>query len=261
MKLRDRKGFALVEVVVAMGFLLAIVGGVLLKMNSVQSHIRQTEKILSADNLEQNLMELVSDYDTLIYSVNQRSNAGLRSCLLNENSSCRSGQSFRQDFYLEGERVPFTGANVYYDFQGNRCDGPCDGFRLITFVTVRCARGNLCNQPDHSTVRYDIYASGEEKPIRRDFVDIKRYSQGRFPGVNLACRSPQQVLRGIGINGRALCVNRNQIKLKSSSGEDLSGNFNVTPRDCSQLNQAEKDQSFVVGITKEGALLCGEKFW
>lgn len=260
-KIKLQHGFALIEVIVVLGFLIAIIGGVLLKVDSINNHIRQTERILAVDNLEQNIMELLSDHDTLIYSVKRAGNAALRNCLLSETATCQSGATYRQDFYLEGDQVAFTGPTVFYDHKGNRCSGQCEGVRVITSVNVRCAQGNSCNQPLHTTVRYEIFATGQDQAMRKDFIDIKRYSDGKFPGISLSCRSPQQVLRGIGINGQALCVNRNQIKLQSQDGEKLSGNFNVAPRDCSQLNQAEKDQSFILGITEEGTLLCGERFW
>jgi prepilin-type N-terminal cleavage/methylation domain-containing protein len=258
-----QRGFSLIEVVIALGFLTVIAGGVMLKVDSIQNHIRTSERLLALDSLERSLMQMVSDRQTILYSADQSSQTALKNCLLSDNALCQDGAAYRLPLYLPGQETPFTGAQVFYDYQGNRCQGDCPGFRVITFITVQCASGNQCAQPAHSTVRYDIFHhdQGKNQKVRRDFVDVRRYANGKFPGLSISCPSEQQILRGIGINGRPLCVNLSEVELYDEEGKKLSGKIDVKPVDCSSTATGPDDQNVIVGISPGGELQCAERFW
>lgn len=257
----NQHGATLVEAMVALGFLAAIIGGVIMKFESIQNHARQTERILALDNFEQNLMAFAADRDSIVDSVQRSNNAQLRGCVLSTTGNCQHNREYELPLFLVGQNNPFTGANVFYDHAATVCEGSCEGFRVRTFLVTRCSGAQTCRSPTNMTVRYDIIPTGENQATRRDYVAVRQFQDGKFPGISLSCASPQQIIRGLGINGQAICVDRSQVPLRTESGDRITGTFDVSPRNCAELNENEGDQHFIAGLGANGVIQCGAKFW
>ena len=258
----SQQGFSLIETVIALGLLTAIAGGVALKMDSIKSHMEQTEQIMALDNFERQLIDLFIDFETIKHSVRFSSNNSLKNCFFSETSPCQDNQRYGVNIRLEGTREALTGPQVYYDRMGNRCAAKCEGMRVITSIIVRCSVGTSCPQPDHVVVQYDLVKTGDDKILRQDFIEANQFNEGKFPNINISCPSQDQILRGIGIKGQPLCVSRNTVSFVDDKGGKLKGQIDVQPKDCTAFNQDQnKDQYFISGISKTGELLCGERFW
>ncbi len=261
-RLLDQQGFSLMETVIALGILAAIASGVAVKMDNIKSHMEETEQIMALDNFERQLIDLLSDFETIKHSVRLSNRSALKACFFSETVSCQDEQKALVNIRLEGTRQALTGPRVYYDLQGNRCQSACEGLRVISSVIVRCSTGKLCAQPDNVISRYQIVRTSDKKVMRDDYIEADQFSNGQFPNINISCPSRDQVLRGIGVKGQPLCVSRSTISFVDDVGGQLTGQIQVKPKNCSDLNQdPNQDQNFIVGISASGELLCAPRFW
>ena len=261
MTLRSQSGFTLVESILAFSVLTAILAMVSLKVNSVRSHIKKTEQILALDALELWLTPILSDYETLSFSSTFLRSRTLENCLTGR-SACRSGSTFQFALYLKGQKEPLTGPSSAYDRNGSLCtEEKCGEYKILSQVRVNCLSGGTCRNSEFLNVRFDMIRIRDNKRIRTRFIETSKRKNNRFPNLSIRCPG-QQILRGVGINGEALCVRQEDIVFQNSRGESLTGTVEVKNKDCRDGNQDQnRDQNFVLGMDQNGNLLCDERFW
>ena len=257
----SNKGFTLIESIVATAFLMGILGGVMIKVNTIKEHIVRTEKVLSLDSLESWLRPILVDQEAIAFSASKLKDKRLSNCLEGR-FSCLDKQEYSLSIYLRGQKEPITGRKAKYDRDGVTCDERrCGYYRIRTSVTTHCAIGSNCSNPEFLTVKYEIQDLKENgKTLRLGFLESNRFRNKRFPQLSVTCPG-DQVLRGVGISGEPLCVRQGDVKLTDASGDIDTGVIDVKRRDCRQINQDQRDQYYIQGMTRSGDLLCAERFW
>lgn len=262
-------GFSMVETVISAAAVLSITAAVGVNVNAVKDHMRTSERVLAMDHVERNLSNLVTDPDTVRYSILRAGPVGLRQCvLMNTPNSCRSGNAYRLSIYPEGHSRPVTGPDVSYDETGNICDS-CDSSpystKVDTVIQVNCAGGNACSRPSTMVMLTMIKSVAPDNEIvlkeRRRYGEVQKVGFRKFPDLSVECSSPNEALRGIGLVGQAICEPLSSIKYTDENGDEL-GPLNVTPINCSaSISPDDEAQSFVTGFDNRGNVSCGDRFW
>ena len=260
--LHNQAGFSLAETVISMAALGAILLGVGFEVQSIKSNISATERLMALDAMENDLSQMLSEKETVYYSITKSSNAALKSCIFSDKSPCRNGKFYPLDLYLEGQNLPLSGNRVYYDKNANFCGATCKDFMVKSYVLVSCGNKSSCNKPVSLAFGFDIIDVARAKSARKSFGEVKFSGLRRFADLNVSCGSSQKILRGIGIYGQALCEKASDIVYKDDDGKPLKVSISVQAKNCSALNtDPTKDQYFVTGVDNEGNIICGPRFW
>lgn len=259
---QENAGFSLAETIVSMAALGAILIGVGFEVNTINSSITTTERLLALDALELNMAEMLSDKETVYYSIAKSSNGALKGCVFSDDKSCANGKFYEISLYLEGQNVPLSGQDVFYDRNANYCGKSCNDLYVRTFIQVSCGNIASCNKPIGLAFGFDVAYGSGKSVVRKGFGEVRLSGLKRFADLNVSCGSNNKILRGIGIFGQALCDNVSSIVYRDDDGKPLKNSLTVKPKDCSQLNaDPEKDQFYVGGIDNKGNILCGPRFW
>ena len=261
MKHMKSAGFTIVESVVASSILLAILGGVMMQVNSIRASISKSEQLLALDAMESWVSPLISDVEAVKYSSTFIKNRSLQNCL-NGRTSCRHGGKYNIRIRLKGQKEPISGNSSKFDRNGMVCQTKnCEAYRLRTQVITNCMSGNACRSLGYLTVRYDIQRIADKKVLRTRYLEVNRFESARFPNLSVSCPG-NQVLKGVGISGEALCEKQEDIKFVNDIGQTITGNIDVKKKDCRASNQdPANDQYYIQGMNQNGDLLCAERFW
>ncbi len=260
----SQKGFSFVEILVAMAILSASVAAVSTKMKQAQNLMEETSRLMALDALEAGITDFQQDPRVLAYSVQKGSNAYLKSCILQQ-GTCLAGKGFALELYRTGDTSPMTGPNILYNAQGQPCQASgCKGiFSYRTIVFPSCATQASCSGPDYVLIRTDLLRMDRNPPklVRTMIREVERFRDQKFPQVQLTCTQSNEVLRGIGLGGQALCVPLASLTYTDDQGAPLSSTLQVTPQDCQSFNASANDQHFLQAIQKDGKIVCGQRFW
>jgi Tfp pilus assembly protein PilV len=260
--MHNQAGFSLAETIVSMAALGAILIGVGFEVQSIKASISSTERLMALDAMEIDISQMLSDKETVYYSIKKSSNSALKSCVFSDKTPCRNGKFYPVDLYLEGQNLPLSGKRVYYDKNANVCGTTCKDYMVKSYILVSCGNKSSCKKPVSLAFGFDIIDVTRKKSARKSFGEVKLSGLRRFVDLSVSCGSPQKILRGIGIYGQALCEKASAIVYKDEDGKPLKGSVNVQAKNCNALNtDPSKDQYFVTGLDNEGNIICGPRFW
>ncbi|WP_141734405.1 hypothetical protein [Oligoflexus tunisiensis] len=255
-----QSGATLLEVCIASAILAAVIAAVTVQVQSVKKSFQATSRLMALDAFEASLGNFLSDKHIIEHSIQMAGSSALKGCILNA-THCSPSMAQTMALYREGQKEPFTGRSVFYDYNGQLCKGRCPGYFVETRVTPRCISAGTCTGPDYVLVEANIHETGSKKPIRKIAQEVERFRDGLFPGLQLQCPGGNSVLRGIGIRGEPLCVPRSDIVFLDGNKATLPQTLQVAPLDCQGLNQKISDQFFISGLNAAGQLSCSPRFW
>jgi hypothetical protein len=253
-------GASLLEFSIASGILAVIIAAASVQVQSIRKNLQATSRLMALDAFEAGLSEFLSDKNLIEHSIRTTGSNALKGCLLN-GATCQPAMAQVMALYREGQKQPFTGRSIFYDYNARPCKGQCPGYFVETRIVPGCLSGATCTGPDYVLVEADIYETGGKQPIRKMAQEMQRYTGGLFPGLQLQCPGGNSVLRGIGMRGEPLCIARTDIVFVDSNKAALPRTLQVTPLDCQALNQKTTDQFFISGLSATGQLSCSPRFW
>lgn len=258
----SQKGATLVEILVAAAFLGIIVVAGVLQMRNINTVKAALQRGQAIDVIEHSTRALFAREDVLKASADKSSSTKLKQCL--NGNGCNNGASYNVDMYLPNQSKPFAGQNVTFDVSGSPCNmasGGCRGvYRQPTRITTRCASGGSCTSASNVSVSFAIVDIKSGKTLRTDVVDRRLATKTQLGGASLSCPSGQ-ILRGIGMNGEALCTKLSNVQYEDAKSGQVSINIKVQPSDCRDKNTTADDQYFVAGYDKNGVVQCKAKDW
>ena len=262
--LRGESGLTLIEILISSSIILSMFAGLGYKMKSIKKQLSDTARLMAVDALEGSLIDFMKTSDIIAYSLERSGSNNLRRCFLGQ-AACTHNSKFEIPLFREGQALPFTGPRTIYDRNAVPC-GPkdlCEGPRLSirTIVSPQCMQGSTCQGTGYTLVIAEIYQVETGKILRKIVQEVEKYGEGKFPGLNLRCSDANSVLHGIGLRGEPLCTPQQEIRLLDRVAQPVPGELVVTPRDCSDQNKSDKDQSFVKGIGADGVISCAPRFW
>lgn len=257
---QNSAGFSLLEVLISVSLAGFLIVGSSMKFIGMRQELEKVSKLMALDAFEASLSDFIGSEGVARHSLSKALSPALKDCFINKRF-CRHGQGFRLKLYREGQNQPFAGEGVSYDKEGQLCAGSCKGgFEVRAAVVPQCVGGLTCAGPAYTLVVADIYLSGDPKPLRQVVRELEKNRNGKFPGLQLSCPQPEGVLYGIGLQGEALCVPRQDLVLKDARGRVLAP-VAVAPVDCRIQDLISTDQAFVNEIDTSGKLSCAPRFW
>lgn len=257
---RSQSGLTLLELLISMSIISVIVVGMSMKVQGLRKNLIAVSSLMALDAFEASLVDFMGNEGVVRHSIGKAVSQTLRDCFVNQRL-CRHGQGFRIDLFREGQSEAFTGEKVFYNREAQLCAERCEGgYQVKTAVVPQCINGMTCAGPAYILLVADIYRTGENKPLRHVVRELERNAKGKFPGLRLTCPQAEGVLYGIGLQGEALCVPRQEIILKDSNNKAL-GPISAIPIDCRALNTEARDQHFVNAIEASGKINCAPRFW
>lgn len=239
-KWHSQAGMSLVETIIALGILGIVFVGGGVKMKSVQERLNRVRTTQSADALQSYLRLAMADEQNINATVDSLPPSTLKNCL-KTGSGCRDGLEGDFPVHLVDGSGPISGASVRYTREGSVCRTPNCGplavtSRLRLFCTAGGFRRQACLKGRFLAVEFSIRdlerkdAKGAGILLARDAVEVDVRDESYVRNLSLSC-GPDQIIRGIGLTGAALCTSIGSVKYAYGSSMK-PGDVEVKAKDC-----------------------------
>lgn len=259
-----QSGFSTVEALIATGILGTVVVGGTVHMKNVNHTLEDLRYGQTTDAFEHNLFKVLSDSRNIDYTVSKAASAKLKGCTKGT-STCKNGERFPVDLYLDKQLTPYAGKSVYFDKNGMQCTkNTCQNLQVLTDVVIYCGNAATCTKANQLGIVYSIVKLEGKKPgvtLHSGGVEVVSSNNATVTGFNLKCGN-NQVISGVGFSGQAICENINKVKY-SDKFQDSGLTLTVNPVDCRTMNDPNdpKDQHAIGDLNIKGELSCKPKTW